>query len=54
MLFIESCRFKEEDDYENDISLKIHPPEIFIVLFLPQRVGNLFPLKEVKPFPGHY
>ena len=54
MSFIESCRFNEEDDYENDISLKIHPPESFIVLFLPQKLENLFWLKEVKHSPDHY
>ena len=54
MSFIESFRFEEEDDYENDISLKIHPPESFIVLFLPQRLESLFPLNEVKPSPDHY
>ena len=60
-LYVETFRFEDEND-ENDYKDKIllfsnktpgRQLEIFNVLFSPERLSQLFLLKEVKPSPDH-
>ena len=60
-LYVETFRFEDEND-ENDYKDKIflfsnktpgRHLEIFNVLFSPERLSQLFLLKEVTPSPDH-
>ena len=53
-------QFEGKDDYRDNMkltlsfhaySLKIDTPESIIVLFSPQKLVRLFPLKDAKPSP---